>query len=204
MTFAVYIRLLLENSQYMLLCSISEAYKFELSRKNNRVSLCLTYLFLISSIVFYIFIIYQFHVTRVWLNRKYYTYSEELFGGLKESNKARAYIILLSIKRLLLCTILICLQDLHFIYRVIIFGLIQIPYFLIIVCIRPFTQIANNISEFINELLLSVLGLMLLYYNKSSRWNNIIENGYIYSITCGSAIVCLVFTISFISTSTYK
>ena len=102
MTFTVYIRLLLENYQYMLLASISEAYKFNLSAENKLASLVISYMFLISCIAFYVFIIYQFYVTLIWLNRKYHPYFDELFAGLKESNKARLYTILLVTRRLVL------------------------------------------------------------------------------------------------------
>ena len=189
MTFTAYIRLLLENFQYMLLCSISEAYEFDLSTKKRKVSLFLAHFFLITSTAFYFFIIYQFQATRTWLNRKYYKYSEELFGGLKESNKARSYTIFLTTRRFLLCIILICLQNLHFIYRVILFNLVQILYFALIIVLRPFTQIDNNIVEIVNELLLTVLGSLLLHYNESSRWDKTIENVYIYLITFSSAFV---------------
>ena len=107
MTFTVYIRLIMENYQYMLLCSISEAYKVDFSNKNKQVSLFLSYFFMVSCFCFFIFIIYQYQVTKVWLNRKYYLYGEELFAGLKETNMARTYPVLLTLKRLVLCIILI-------------------------------------------------------------------------------------------------
>ena len=47
MTFSAYIRLVLENFQYMLLCSISEAYEFNFSTQNRKVSLILAYFFMI-------------------------------------------------------------------------------------------------------------------------------------------------------------
>ena len=45
LTFTAYLRLVLENFQYMLLCSISEAYRFDTSTKNRRTSLIITYTF---------------------------------------------------------------------------------------------------------------------------------------------------------------
>ena len=102
MTFIIYMRLLLESYQYLLLCSISEAYKFNISTKNKQTSLVISYTFLISCLVFYFFIIYQFRVTLNLLNRKYYSHFYELFSGLKESNKARLYTVLLMSRRLVL------------------------------------------------------------------------------------------------------
>ena len=107
MTFTVYIRLIIENFQYMFLCSISEVYNVDFSNANKRVSLFFSHFFLVSCLCFFIFIIYQFQATKVWLNRKYYSYSEELFTGLKENNKARLYPIFLTTRRLAFCIILI-------------------------------------------------------------------------------------------------
>ena len=132
MTFAIYIRLVQENYQNLVLSSISEVYKFGISEKNRQVSLSIAYLFLISCIVFYFFIIYQFQTTRVWIRRKEYAYSEELFAGLKQSNKARSFTVALITRRLLLGLFLLCLQDLQFIICVIIFGIIQILFFVMI------------------------------------------------------------------------
>ena len=156
----------------------------------------LSYFFLITSITFYFFIIYQFFATRRSLSRKYYTYSEELFAGLKDKNKARAYTIFLTTRRVLLCMILICFQDINFIVRVVSFGSIQIFYLIYLILIRPFTEITNNIVEIINESILTILVLLLLYYNKSNRWNFTIEQVFINLILSCSALVCLVLIMS--------
>ena len=96
------------------------------------------------------------------------------------------------------------MQDLNFIYRVISFFLIQIPYFILIIVIRPFTDKENNIVEIINESLLTIFVSMLLYYNESDRWNYTIERVFIYSILSNSVLVSLIFTISFILSIVYK
>ena len=102
MTFTTYIRLFLENLMLMLISSISEAYRSDISRTSRKVSLLMAYFFLTLCFLFFFFIIYQFRATKRWLNRIKYTYSEELFAGLKESNKARFYTLSLVTRRLCL------------------------------------------------------------------------------------------------------
>ena len=204
MTFAIYIRLVLENLQFMLLCSFSEAYEFDLSSNSKKMSIFIAYIFIISCFVFYILIIRQYQVTKIKLKRKVNWYAEEMFAGLKETNQARSYTIFLITRRLYLCIMLICFQDLNFILSVILFAAIQIPYFVSIILVRPFNQIANNIVEAINELLLTILICMLLFYNQPNRWNNTIERIVIYLITGVSMLIGLIFISSLILTIAHK
>ena len=128
MNFTTYIRLLLENMLYMMLCSFSELYGFDTLFENRRTSLVIAFLFIILCFAFYVFIIYQFRATKLRLKRVQYAYSEELFAGLKESNTARTYSVLFATRRLIICIFLVCLQDLHFLARVVLFSIIQIVY----------------------------------------------------------------------------
>ena len=130
MSFTAYIRLLLENMLYMMLCSFSEAYRFDLSSENRKISLIIAFFFILLCFMFYFFIIYQFHKTKIVLKRVQYSYSEELFAGLKDGNKARAYSILFVTRRLILCIFLVCLQDLHFLLNVVLFAIVQMLYFI--------------------------------------------------------------------------
>ena len=189
---------MLENYQNILLSSISEAYESDVPSKNRKVSLLIACVFIIIIIAFYIFMIYQFWSTKVARRRKHYAYSQELFAGLKESNKARAYNMILIARLIILCSFLICLQDQHFMFGVVIFVLVQAIYFVMIFWIRPFTQTSNNIVEILNELLLTGLVSILLYYNEQHKWNTKIENAFIYSITLCSCLVCVIMTISLI------
>ena len=103
MTFTVYIRLIIENFQNLALSSMSEIYRFEFSSKNRLVSLFCAWLFIIFSILFYIFIVYQFWLTKESHKRVSYAYSKELFSGLKKTNKARAYTMIMISRQLFLC-----------------------------------------------------------------------------------------------------
>ena len=84
------------------------------------------------------------------------------------------------------------------------FFLIQVSYLIIIIIIRPFQEKTNNLVEIVNELVLTILISLLLFYNKSSRWNTTIEDIFIYSIMSNSIVVSLIFMTSLIYSITYK
>ena len=128
MTLGAYIRLMMEKFEFILLSAVSEAYEFNFSDDNRRVSLGISYLFIVACLTFTIFIVYQFSATKSLVNKSNYRYSEELFAGLKENNNTRIHTLFLVIRLLILCTILICLQDQHFYFRVVLFALTQIIY----------------------------------------------------------------------------
>ena len=198
MTLTVYIRLVLENLQFIFLCTISEANRFDSSSNNKKASLLITYSLIAICFIFYIFIIYEFCVTRKRLSRSTHFYSRELFAGLKGNNKARLYTTLLVSRRLVLCIILICLQDLNKAYCILSFFLIQMSFLVVMIWIRPFDETTNNVVEIVNELLLAILISMLLYYNESSRWNTVAEDLFLYAIVSNSVSVSLITTVSFI------
>ena len=97
-----------------------------------------------------------------------------------------------------------CLQDLHHLTSVILFGIVQIVYFTLLIAIRPFKQITNNMIEIVNELSLTGLILILVYYNRPNRWNKSIEDVFIYTIISTSSCVLFISVISLIATFAYK
>ena len=189
MTFTVYIRLMMTSYQYLLLCSLSEVYNFNSSTRMRLISLIIAYLFMASCHLFYIFAIYQVKTTKRWSDKKNFVYIRELFSGMKENDKAKAYSVLLLTRRLFLCVILVFLQDLHFMVRVVSFVVIQISYFILIILIRPFVKITNNIVEIVNEAMMTTLILMLLYFNEPSRWNQTIEKAMMDLMMYNSILV---------------
>ena len=189
MTFTAYIRLMMISYQYLLLCSMSEVYSFNSSTRIRLVSLILAYFFMASCCSFYIFTIFQYKTTKRWSDKNNYIYIQEIFSGMKENDKARAYSILLISRRLFLSIVLVFLQDQHFMVRVISFAVIQISYFILILLFRPFVKITNNIVEIINEAIVTILILTLLHLNEPGRWNQTIEKAMMNLMMCNSVLV---------------
>ena len=157
-----------------------------------------SFMFMVLCIAFYVFIIYQFRVTQDKEKRAKYSYSKELFTGLKETNEARTYSIFFATRRLILCILLVCLQDIHFLARVMLFLTVQIVYFILLIAIKPFDEVQNNLIEALNELLLAFLILILVFYNQVNHWSKGTEGVFVYSILSASCGVLLIEIVSFI------
>jgi hypothetical protein len=101
-TFTVYIRLLLQSSQFMLMTSIAELNAFNYQSAPRIVSLCLAGVVLLIVSAFLIFSV------KLWVSRirkqAYHEESkfDEFFGGLKRKKFASAYNLLILIRRVYL------------------------------------------------------------------------------------------------------
>jgi cysteine-rich repeat protein len=98
-TFAIYIRLLMQYSQFMLISSLSEIYAFNIESTPHLVSLCLACLVLLLLALFF-FISARFWYERVTqLNYESDTWFRELFSGLKKTKFGTSYNLLILLRR---------------------------------------------------------------------------------------------------------
>lgn len=67
-------------------------------------------------------------------------------------------------------------------------------YLLMILVLRPFQRTQTNIDQISNEAVFFLLGSMLLYYNKESRWSSRIEHVYIWLLTSSSLVTFAIIT----------
>ena len=121
----------------------------------------------------------------------------ELFSGLKNNNRSRFVILIFFIKRLLLVMFWTILGPMSVMSKVISWSVIQILNTVYVILIRPFETWKDNIWEVIMELNFSGAISILLYYNLRPRWNQRIEDVYIYTII---SAFWLWFLITFIDT----
>jgi hypothetical protein len=59
--------------------------------------------------------------------------------------------------------------------------LLQMLHASLIILIRPFSQIKDNIAEVANELVFTTLMAGLIYFNKESAWSTTSISAYLYS-----------------------
>jgi hypothetical protein len=64
--------------------------------------------------------------------------------------------------------------------HLIVATLLQMLHASLIVIIRPFSQIKDNIAEIANELIFTTLIAGLIYFNKESAWSNTSISAYLY------------------------
>jgi hypothetical protein len=105
-------------------------------------------------------------------------YFREYFSGIKDEWIPRAYSSTFLLKRFFLCLIVIVFSFATQMIRISLFCGIQVLSCCFVLIIRPFNTIKINIVEIINEVIFSVLSLLLLYLNKESRWEKYLQ--YIY------------------------
>jgi hypothetical protein len=58
--------------------------------------------------------------------------------------------------------------------------LLQVLHVSLIILIRPFSQVKDNIIEVANELIFTILTAGLIYFNKKSAWSNTPISIYLY------------------------
>jgi cysteine-rich repeat protein len=179
-TFTVYIRLLLQFSQFMLMNSISEFYAFNFENTPHIVSLFLAgAIFLVVAAFFVIGV-------KLWITRvRKWTYHEEsrfdeFFSGLKKTKLASAYNLLILMRRAYLVLWIIWMRSMPIMVHLIGATFLQVLHASLIILIRPFQKAKDNIIEVANELIFTMLIAGLIYFNKESAWSNRLTLAYLY------------------------
>jgi cysteine-rich repeat protein len=179
-TFTVYIRLILQSSQFMLMSSIAEFYAFNLENDSYIVSLGLAGLVLLLIGVFFIIGV-KFWITRV---RKWAYHQEsrfnEFFNGLKKTKFATSYSLLILLRRAYLILWIIWTRSMPLMLYLIGAALLQVLHASVIILIRPFNQVKDNIVEVANELVFTTLMAGLVYFNNEAAWNKMSISVYLY------------------------
>ena len=107
MTFNIYMRLLLESYQYLTISSVSEINQIDLNTNSKIVSFIISIVFLLLLLLFITFIFYQNCMITKSTTRNTRKWFIELFVGLRDKRVARAYVLLLTIRRVILVSILL-------------------------------------------------------------------------------------------------
>ena len=115
-----------------------------------------------------------------------------MYSEIKNKHSARFYSSLLLIRRIIFVMFLISFKNIDAMMSVSIFLGLQIIYLAVIVLLRPYKSIKDNIMENINEVLFTSLIVMLCFYHKQDKWTRIAENIYIGIILFNSLIMMTV------------
>jgi cysteine-rich repeat protein len=179
-TFTVYIRLLLQSSQFMLMNSIAELNAFSDHSASHIVSLCLAGAVLFLVAAFFVIGV-KLWITRVrkWAYHKESRFNE-FFSGLKKKKFASAYNLLILMRRAYLTLWIIWMRTMPLMVHLIGATLLQVLHASLIILIRPFSQAKDNIVEVANELIFTILMAGLIYFNKKSAWNKTPISIYLY------------------------
>jgi len=151
-TFTIYIRILLQSYQFLLLSSVSELYNSQASIKMiPAVFIAIlwvgVYAFSVSAWI------KKFKVDADVDNSKI----KELFADLKPKSIPKGFNVFLLTRRILFVTLLICFQWLPKIALMCIFLVLQFGWAVSICIFRPLTNTKDNIVEIYNEILFTTL-----------------------------------------------
>ncbi|CAI2369754.1 unnamed protein product [Moneuplotes crassus] len=196
--YALYMRLLIESHEALMLSSCSEIYEWELNTFSSYVSMVGAIFILIVSLLlpflsFYAFWRYRHHFDP---DKKFILM--EFLSDLRNAKVARIYMTLMLVRRIIFVCVVIFLIEIprEFIYSILIIT--QFAYMVILAIIRPFDNVINNILEFINEVFLFIVICILLSYDKESKWTDAAESRLLTVLMINGYLILAVMVVGFI------
>ena len=194
-TFALYIRIILEMNQFILVSWVSEIYQFNFSEVKRIISTIITFLILIGWIAI---IVITFLFT---LSKDIDKFSESpkkrnkfahLFEGMSPNKKSRLFVWLLQIRRAVFVILLITIEHKSSIIAISLWVGLQLIYIGFLVAIRPYKEVNCNVIELTNELYFMVFLSSLLKYNTAADWEGTPTTAYTYLLSSNPFVVLLV------------
>ena len=202
LTFAVYVRLLVEALQAMFVSSLSELKDFSTVNTAHKLSLSFAFVLLFVWIAVIVLMLVEWMRSSRPDTYKQQKYFVEIFGGLKDVWRCRSYLLLNFGRRAALIIIsMVCPFEL--IGVIIAFNIVQICYFGVILWMRPFEAKSDGIIDMSNELFFTILSLLIIHFNEESRWNHVISSVFMWTIFANALITTWVI-LSMISKLTYS
>ena len=176
LSFSYYIRAIIESFLILILSVVSEIYRLQV----NDASSILSFIFWIIVLI----ILLLFTIFSLWLLLKKNQDDEsnkynEFFNGMKKKFCWRLFITIWMLRRLIFVLLFIILTPKSPILTIQILSFIQLAYFIILLIIRPYTEIKDNLVEIINEVFLWVYIFWLWGYNSETKWDNTSSSIYI-------------------------
>ena len=190
-TFALYIRVILETNQFILVSWVSEIYHLNFSETKRIISFIFAFLVLIAWIVVIVITIL------LTLSKNAYQLPESqdkrskfdhLFNGVTLNKKSRLFVWLLQIRRVVFVILLIILGPKSSIIAISLLVGFQLIYFVLLVGIRPYQEVNWNIIEIMNELYFLVILASLLKYNTADDWEGTPTIAYTWLISSNSFV----------------
>ena len=179
LNFAFYIRTFMLFSHFWIVCSIFEIYKANLSSISTQISLVFSIIILCVIIAFS-----SLNIVLAFNNSDLSPPSlNELFANLKNTKMARMYNVALMIRRVVLVSIMICLSNADKFVLLFISVLCQVIHVVMIIKVRPYTSLKDNLIEVQVNVIFIILLLILILLNTQDSWNDVATSIYL-SLMC--------------------
>lgn len=101
----------------------------------------------------------------------------ELYTGYKQTKWAQSFALIFIIRRVLFAIFIAFFNDRTFAVETIMATIagIQALYFVILVTVRPYETLKDNILEVVNEFIFGVCAALMVYFRDDSKWNEEVE-----------------------------
>jgi hypothetical protein len=190
LTFTVYLRILLQSSQMLLVLTVSEIFEADFSQLELVISFGISIWMVAFLIIFFLFgsyLLYQRTQKAIELSN---SRVEELFAGFKKKKLCMSYNLILLLRRGIMVVWIVWFKGIDTTYYLIGASLIQFIQLSTIIVIRPFQKTKDNIIEIANEAVFFVLLSGLVNFQEESKWGNHSTDAYCYLIMFPGFFVC--------------
>ncbi|CAI2375823.1 unnamed protein product [Moneuplotes crassus] len=200
-TFGIYIRLLLEAYQFILLSSISELCRINELPLHEIISGSFSILMILCCLLCLLLSFLQ-----VWKEDQKDIHDElgEFTAGLKPTSPSRLYTPLLLLRRIFFSVLLIIFEEQGCIFLVSFMLLVQISYTCHLLYRRPMENMINNLVECINEVFFIFFVAFLLKHNSKNTWKGWPTSSYLWIMVTNSTIVVIIIFVGGIFDSVKK
>ena len=171
MTFAYYIRNILEMSEYFLISSINEINLHSLDDNKKIASFVIAVLVVLFFMAFLGFVILLIFSSYKLVEEEHNKLGE-FFSGLRNSKIWYLYIGLLLLRRYIFLVLLITLSTISSQLLIGLLIIVQVFYSIYIFAVRPFDETKWNIIEALNEVYFTFLFVLFCILNTENDWNS--------------------------------
>ena len=149
--FTIYLRLILEASQFLMLSWFEELKSWNVSNASRIISLWIAMFATLIWISLIILSFLNWYKNKNIESTNHYMPFKELFGGIKDQSKPRLYSTVLLSRRTFLVILLVMGSSITSIGIIIPMIIVQFLYLVLMVIVRPYKAIKDNLLEITNE-----------------------------------------------------
>lgn len=187
--FTIYLRLLLEAYQFLMMSSVSELYQMKYDEYAS---------FSIAAMIFILCLFLlglSYHLyssTKKFYDDDQHYHCKEIVRGLKDTKSARMYTFLLVFRRFALVSWLICMKDYDKGYLIAFIVMFQVLYLFRIIYVRPFESTTDNLVEITNEVFFTTACCLLVYLNNDNAWSGTNTDYYLILLISNNLVVVMI------------
>ena len=172
-TFALYIRVIMQTNQFVIISWVSEIYHFNFSGTKRKISTIIAFLILIACIAIIVItaiLTLSTDSNKISESPDKRSKFAHLFNGVSLNKKSRLFVWLFQIRRAVFVILLIIIGPKSLIVVICLLVGLQLMYFVFLVAIRPYKVTNCNVVEITNEFYFLIILASLLKYNTAAVW----------------------------------